>query len=225
MVADHWFMQVEKVLEAMEITSDKTRIRLAAFQLEGEAQVWWNWAKTSKDLEGMTWVEFHDLFMGKYFPDTARHAKAQEFLELKQGTMTVLDYVATFTKLAHFADDYVATDMAKVRRFENGLKLSIRGRIVGFRLQDMDSMVGTTLIIEREIEDARSTQNPGVSSKRKESRSSSSSGKKQRASSSRGFQSHSHPGQGHIRVASQAGQMVCYHCQQPGHMRRNCPHR
>ena len=31
MVADHWFMQVEKVLEAMEITSDMTRIRLAAF--------------------------------------------------------------------------------------------------------------------------------------------------------------------------------------------------
>ena len=36
MVADHWFMKVEKVLEAMEITSDATRIRLAAFQLEGE---------------------------------------------------------------------------------------------------------------------------------------------------------------------------------------------
>ena len=31
MVADHWFMQVDKVLEAMEITSDTTRIRLAAF--------------------------------------------------------------------------------------------------------------------------------------------------------------------------------------------------
>ena len=42
--------------------------------------------------------------------------------------------------------------MAKVRRFENGLKLSIRGRIVGLCLQDMDSMVGTTLTIEREIE-------------------------------------------------------------------------
>ena len=37
MVADHWFVQIEKVLEAMEITSDATRIRLAAFQLEGEA--------------------------------------------------------------------------------------------------------------------------------------------------------------------------------------------
>ena len=37
MVADHWFMQIEKVLEAMEITSDATRSRLATFQLEGEA--------------------------------------------------------------------------------------------------------------------------------------------------------------------------------------------
>ena len=34
-------------------------------------------------LEAMTWVEFHDLFMGKYFPATARYVKAQEFLELK----------------------------------------------------------------------------------------------------------------------------------------------
>ena len=37
MVADHWFMQVEKVLEAIVITSDMIRIRLAAFHLEGEA--------------------------------------------------------------------------------------------------------------------------------------------------------------------------------------------
>ena len=83
--------------------------------------------------------------------------------------MTVMEYVARFTKLARFADDYVATDMAKVRRFENGFKLSIRGRIVGLRLQDMDSMVGTALTIEREIEDARSPRDAGVSSKRKES--------------------------------------------------------
>ena len=35
-------------------------------------------------------------------------------------------------------------------RFENGPKLSIRGRIVGLRLWDMESMVETTLTIERE---------------------------------------------------------------------------
>ena len=134
MVADHWFMQIKKVLEAIEITSDAIRIKLVAFQLEGEAQVWWRWVRTSRDLEAMTWAEFQELFMGKYFLDTAKHAKAQEFLELKQGVMTMMDYVARFTELARFADDYMATDMAKFRRFENGLKLPIRARIVGLRL-------------------------------------------------------------------------------------------
>ena len=47
MVADHWFIQIEKVLEAMEITSGTTRIRLAVFQLESEAQIQW---KNGKDL-------------------------------------------------------------------------------------------------------------------------------------------------------------------------------
>ena len=42
MVADHWFKQIEKVLEAMNITSDAAEIKLAAFQLEGEFQVWWD---------------------------------------------------------------------------------------------------------------------------------------------------------------------------------------
>ena len=178
MVANRWFRKIEKVLEAMDITFDMAKIRLAVFQLEDESQVWWDWVKTSIDLETMTWVEFHELFMGKYFPSTARYAKAQEFLELKQEAMTVIEYVTKFTELAHFSDDYVATDAAKVRRFESGLRLSIRGRIVGLRLQDMYSMVGTTLTIEREMEDARSTRDAGASGKRKESQSSSSSRKK-----------------------------------------------
>ena len=76
MVANHWFIHIEKMLEAMKITSDTTRIRLAAFQLEGEAQVWRKWARTSRDLEAMTCAEFQELFMDKYFPHTARHVKA-----------------------------------------------------------------------------------------------------------------------------------------------------
>ena len=92
--------------------------------------------------------------MGKFFPASARHAKAREFLELKQGSMIVLEYVSKFTELAHFGDDCVATDVAKVKKFEDGLKLSIRGKIIGFLLQDMDSMVRTVMGIKREIEDA-----------------------------------------------------------------------
>ena len=48
--------------------------------------------------------------------------------------MTVMEYVAKFIELACFADDYVATYMAKVRKFENGLKLFIRGKIMGLLL-------------------------------------------------------------------------------------------
>ena len=134
MVADHWFRQIEKKLEAMEITSDAIKITLAAFQLEGESQVWWDWVKTSRNWEAMTWGDFCELFMGKYFPVSARHAKAWEFLELRQGAMKILEDVVKFTELACFGDDDVVTDMDKVRKFEDGLKLSIRSRIVGFLL-------------------------------------------------------------------------------------------
>ena len=115
-----------------------------------------------KELGGMTWEEFIELFMGKYFLVPARHAKAREFLELKQGMTIVLKYMAKFTELAHFVDDYVATDMAKVRKFEVGLKFSIRGKIIGLLLQDTDLMVKTTMAIEREVDDVRSIWEVGV---------------------------------------------------------------
>ena len=51
-------MQIEKVLEAMEITSNTTKIRLAMFQLESEAQILWKLARTSRDLRGSFVCEF-----------------------------------------------------------------------------------------------------------------------------------------------------------------------
>ena len=83
--------------------------------------------------------------------------------------MTVLEYVDKFIELARFADNYVAIEIAKVRKFEDGLKLSIQGKIVGLLLQDMDLMVKTTMTIEGEIDDAKSIRDAGASGKRKES--------------------------------------------------------
>ena len=99
--------------------------------------------------------------MDKSFLALARHAKSREFLELKQGTMIVLEYVAKFTELARFTDDYVATNMAKLRKFEDGMKLSMRGKIMGLLLQDTDLVVKTAMSIEREVDDAKSIWDEG----------------------------------------------------------------
>ena len=76
----------------------------------------------------------------------------------------------------------MATNMAKLRKFEDGLKLSIWGKIIGFLLYDMDSMVRIAMAIEREIEDTRSIRDAGTSGKRNEGHTSSSLGKKLKAS-------------------------------------------
>ena len=69
----------------------------------------------------------------------------------------------------------------------------------------MDSMVGTAMTIEREMGDAQSTRDAGVSFKRKESQSSSSSGKRRKAFASQGFQEQGrgYQGQGQDRVFGQ----------------------
>ena len=78
-------------------------------------------------------------------------------------------------------------------------------------------MVGTALTIEREIEDARSTRDVSVGSKR-EDQHFSSSGKRQKTSASHEFQD-----QGQDWASSQPGQRICYFCLQPGHVRWDCP--
>ena len=72
--------------------------------------------------------------MSKFFPASTRHVKVQEFLDLRQGDMTVLEYVVRFTELAHFADDYVATDLAKIRRFKDSLGQHYGTSPVGYGL-------------------------------------------------------------------------------------------
>ena len=68
MAADHWLCQVERILEAMEITSDATRIQLATFRLEGESQIWWDWVKVSRDPKTMDMERVLRTLHGEIFP-------------------------------------------------------------------------------------------------------------------------------------------------------------
>ena len=136
----------------------------------------------------------------------------------------MLEYVAKFIELAHFVDDYVATNMAKVRKFKDGLILSIRGKIMGLILQDMDLMVKIAKAIEREVDGARSIRDAGMKDKRRESQPpSSSSGKKHRTSTPQRFQGqgYDYQGQGqgqsyqdgrHFKAPSHPRQRTCFYC-------------
>ena len=67
----------------------------------------------------------------------------------------------------------------------------------------------------------------GVGTKRKEDPFSSNLGKKQKTFVSQGYpgQGRSHQDQGQDGTSGQAGQMMCYFCRQPWHMRQDCPRR
>ena len=73
-------------------------------------------------------------------------------------------------------------------------------------------MVGTTLAIEREMEEALGIRDASAGGKRKEDQPSSSLEKRQRTSVPRVPQ-----------VQGQPGPMTCFYCHQPGHMKRDFP--
>ena len=90
-----------------------------------------------------------------------------------------------------------------------------------------DSMVRTTLAIGRGVDDTRSIRDMGASTTRKENQSSSNLRRKRKTSIPRGFQGRGdgYQGQGRVGASIQTGQMTCYHCHQPEHMRHDCPQR
>ena len=77
--------------------------------------------------------------MDKYFPDTSRHAKAQEFLELKQGPMTVIELGLEVEALEEPL--YVSSPLGiKVRigMICHGCELEISGILLTVDLRVMD---------------------------------------------------------------------------------------
>ena len=73
----------------------------------------------------MTWEKFRQLFEFKYITKAARVAKRKEFANLKQGDMSVDEYIRKFEELSRYAPHIVTTNELKVEQFVEGLKPEI----------------------------------------------------------------------------------------------------
>ena len=73
--------------------SPANKVKFAAQQLRGPAQLWWkNYTALLQDNHVVTWNEFRMAFRSHHIPEGLMDRKLNEFLALTQETRTVLQY-------------------------------------------------------------------------------------------------------------------------------------
>ena len=70
---------------------------------------------------GTAWETFMTQFTDKYVHSHIKRHKAIELQQLKQGNMTVLEYVTKFERLARYARELIDTGQKKITKFLEGL--------------------------------------------------------------------------------------------------------
>ena len=73
----------------------------------------------------LTWAESHTAFRAHYILDGVMSMKLDEFLALKQGDQTVMQYVGKFNHLSQYAPEHVNTDAKKKKWFMRGLNTKL----------------------------------------------------------------------------------------------------
>ena len=74
----------------------------------------------------ITWAEFRTAFRAHYIPEGVMAMKLDEFLALKQGDQTVMQYVGRFNHLSQYASEHVNIDAKKKRWFMRGLNTKLQ---------------------------------------------------------------------------------------------------
>jgi len=100
----------------------------------------------------VTWAVFKREFLDKYFSEDVRGKKEIEFLELKQGDMSVTEYAAKFVELAKFYPHYTpdTAEFLKCIKFENGLRADIK-RAIGYqKIRNFSELVSSCRIYEED---------------------------------------------------------------------------
>jgi len=94
--------------------------------LTESAHSWWETIREKRAGKGLNWRDFREEFEERYYSWQHRKEKEQEFLDLKQGDMTVLEYERRFQDLVVFTSTYLPIERHRVERFRDGLRQELR---------------------------------------------------------------------------------------------------
>ena len=94
--ADAWIRTIEDKFSILNC-AEMDKAAFAAQQLRGPAKIWWvNHKALLPANTRLTWDEFVAAFKAHHIPTSLMRRKMAEFLALKQGNNTMLQYAQTF---------------------------------------------------------------------------------------------------------------------------------
>ncbi|XP_042519155.1 uncharacterized protein LOC122092921 [Macadamia integrifolia] len=172
----------------------------------------------------LTWEHFKVAFYNNYYLDSVRERKETKFIELKQGSNSVLEYQQDFEKLFFFTPEHLKGDQAKAKRFEKGLRSAIGTLLVAQYLHNYAQVVQAA----KSIEDKQRENYHTIQGKRTVAPSRFGKGTYSSLASSqyRRLEIGQAPPPPRPMVAqSQTVPLKCFVCQQTGHFARNCSQR
>ena len=127
---ESWLNDVEELLATTKCTNEQ-KVAYTTYKLTGEAKRQWQGKKVvhvailgSKTT--ITWDTFKREFNQHFFTRVVQEAKAQEFLELVQIRMSVIEYAAKFLQLSRFGMYLISSEEKKVKKFEWDLNSHIQ---------------------------------------------------------------------------------------------------
>jgi hypothetical protein len=121
----------------------------AAQQLRGPASTWWgNFVAVQPAGHQVTWDEFKLAFHEHYVPEGVLHMKQEEFILLKQGGDTMMQYLNKFNHLSQYVIDQVNTDLKKKNCFMRGLNDRLQRKMATCLDLTYSRAVSTALAVE-----------------------------------------------------------------------------
>lgn len=139
--AEAWLINMNKYFQLYEY-DHKLKARLAIFQLQGKATMWWEEVKIIKGVseQTITWEKFQRYFKERYLTECFYDEKAREFHDLWLGQQTMDEFITRFTSLLRYVP-YIREEKAKVQRFVSSLPLYMRERIEFDNPKTMDEVI------------------------------------------------------------------------------------